>query len=109
MQGSIYSFMRFPRVASSKTISVNISTGSSDFPSFNLEIPTAFSAEDIGLLEKLLAFSSDVGSNNRVRYCSHIIFCSFSVLPLKFGCFLLIIYLFIFLVLYYDYRLSEVI
>nr|XP_011467404.1 PREDICTED: midasin isoform X1 [Fragaria vesca subsp. vesca] len=64
--GSIYSFMRFPRVASSKTISVNISTGSSDFPSFNLEIPTAFSAEDIGLLEKLLTFSSDVGSNNRV-------------------------------------------
>lgn len=81
MQGSIYSFMRFPRVASSKTISVNISTGSSDFPSFNLEIPTAFSAEDIGLLEKLLAFSSDVGSNNRVRYCATHHFLFFQCFP----------------------------
>ncbi|XP_040370504.1 midasin isoform X3 [Rosa chinensis] len=64
--GSIYSFMRFPMLASSKTISVNLNTGSSEFPSFKLEIPTVFDAEDIGLLEKLLTFSSDIGFNNRV-------------------------------------------
>lgn len=65
MQGSVYSFMRFPRVASSMTISVNFHTCSSEFPSYKLEIPTVFNAEDIGLLEKLLTFSSD-GSDKRV-------------------------------------------
>lgn len=65
MQESVYSFMRFPRVASSKTISVNFHTCSSEFPSYKLEIPTVFNAEDIGLLDKLLTFSSDV-SDKRV-------------------------------------------
>ncbi|XP_050383797.1 midasin isoform X3 [Argentina anserina] len=63
--GSIYSFMRFPRVATSKIISVNINSVSSDFPSFKLDIPTIFDAGDIELLEKLLTSSSDVGSINR--------------------------------------------
>lgn len=76
MQGSIYSFMRFPRVASSKTISVNFHTCSSEFPSYKLEIPTIFNAEDIGLLEKLLTFSSDVGSDERVCISSCTFFLS---------------------------------
>lgn len=58
--------MRFPRVASSKTISVDFHTCSSEFPSYKLEIPTVFNAEDIDLLEKLLTFSSDIGSDKRV-------------------------------------------
>ena len=82
MQGSIYSFMRFPRVASSKTISTNISTSSCEFPSFKLEIPSVFNAEDIDLLEKLLTFSTDVGSNNQVCFLLHIYI---MVAPLLFG------------------------
>lgn len=64
-QGSICSFMRFPRVSASKSISVNLNTGSSKFP-YNLEIPTIFNAEDISLLEKLITFSSGVLTNKMV-------------------------------------------
>ncbi|ONI15461.1 hypothetical protein PRUPE_3G044200 [Prunus persica] len=65
IMGSICSFMRFPRVSASKSISVNLNTGSSKFP-YNLEIPTIFNAEDISLLEKLITFSSGVLSNKMV-------------------------------------------
>ena len=60
MQGTIYSFMRFPRGFPSKLISVNLSSTQPQLLSYDIDIPTIFSAADMTLLEKLVTFSNGV-------------------------------------------------
>ncbi|TQE13576.1 hypothetical protein C1H46_000907 [Malus baccata] len=65
LMGSICSFMRFPRVSVPKTISIDLNSGSSEFP-YNIEIPTMLNADDISHLEKLITFSSGVLSDDMI-------------------------------------------
>ncbi|KAL4625562.1 hypothetical protein ACB092_05G035400 [Castanea dentata] len=60
IMGTIYSFMRFPRVFPSKLISVNLISTQPQLLSYDIDIPTIFSAADMTLLEKLVTFSNGV-------------------------------------------------
>lgn len=59
--------MRFPWASVSKTIGVNLNSELLEFPSCELEIATNFHAADIGLLEKLVSFSSEIETEKMVR------------------------------------------
>ena len=50
--------MRFPRGFPSKLISVNLSSTQPQLLSYDIDIPTIFSAADMTLLEKLVTFSN---------------------------------------------------
>lgn len=65
--------MRFPRVSVPKTISIDLNSGSSEFP-YNIEIPTILNADDISHLEKLITFSSGVLSDDMVCIASYNLF-----------------------------------
>lgn len=59
--------MRFPWTSASKTISVNMNSELPEFPCCELEIAINFHAADIGLLEKLVSFSSEIETQKMVR------------------------------------------
>ncbi len=67
LQGTIYSFMRFPRGFPSKLVSVNLSSTQPHFPSYDIDIPTNFSGADMSLLEKLVTFSNGIAADKMVR------------------------------------------
>jgi hypothetical protein len=66
-QGTIYSFMRFPRGHPSKSISVNLNSMQPELPSYDINIPANFCAADIKLLEKLVTFSRDDAVDKKVH------------------------------------------
>nr|POE97497.1 putative inactive poly [adp-ribose] polymerase sro1 [Quercus suber] len=60
IMGTIYSFMIFPRGFPSKLISVNLGSTQLRLLSYDIDVPTIFSAADMTLLEKLVTFSNGV-------------------------------------------------
>ncbi|KAJ7963223.1 Midasin [Quillaja saponaria] len=63
---TIYTVMRFPRGASSKSISVNYNNGLNGIPSYNVDFAADFHSVNMGLLENLVALSNGTNSDKTV-------------------------------------------